>query len=37
VLSKAASVRLLDTENRADDYDVLEAAGRAVDAALEET
>jgi hypothetical protein len=33
---KAAWARLLETEARTNDYEALEAAGRAVDAALEE-
>jgi hypothetical protein len=33
---KAAWARLLQTEGRTDDYEALEAAGRAVDAALKE-
>jgi hypothetical protein len=33
---KAAWARLLTTEERTDDHEALEAAGRAVDAALEE-
>jgi hypothetical protein len=32
---KAAWARLLETENRTDDYETLEEAGRAADAALE--
>jgi hypothetical protein len=33
---KAAWTRLLETEGRTDDHEKIEAAGRAVDAALEE-